>query len=95
MKSDRVGRHGPPSPDTSTGELTAFHRGATFFLFFASGFAGLVYEVLWMKELGLLFGNTAQAAATTLAAFFLGLVAGARYWGHNAGARPCLAQSAL
>jgi spermidine synthase len=53
-------------------------------LFFASGFAGLVYEVLWMKELGLLFGNTAQAAATTLAAFFLGLVAGARYWGRRA-----------
>ena len=52
-------------------------------LFFASGFAGLVYEVLWMKELGLLFGNTAQAAATTLAAFFLGLVVGARWWGRR------------
>lgn len=54
-------------------------------LFFASGFAGLVYEVLWMKELGLLFGNTAQAAATTLAAFFLGLVVGARWWGRRVG----------
>lgn len=54
-----------------------------FFLLFASGFAGLVYEVLWMKELGLLFGNTAQAAATTLAAFFLGLVVGARWWGRR------------
>ena len=41
----------------------------------------LVYEVLWMKELALLFGNTSQAAATTLTAFFLGLVAGAWYWG--------------
>lgn len=37
-----------------------------------------------MKELGLLFGNTAQAAATTLAAFFMGLVVGARYWGRKA-----------
>lgn len=45
-------------------------------LFFGSGAAGLIYEVLWMKELGLLFGNTAYAAATTLAAFFLGLAAG-------------------
>jgi spermidine synthase len=53
-------------------------------LFFASGFAGLVYEVLWMKELGLLFGNTSQAAATTLAAFFLGLAAGGRFFGRRA-----------
>lgn len=55
-------------------------------LFFASGFTGLVYQVLWMRELGLLFGNTAQSAATTLAAFFLGLVVGARYWGAKASA---------
>ena len=32
----------------------------------------MVYEVLWMKQLGLLFGNTSYAAATTLSAFFLG-----------------------
>ncbi|MEM7012295.1 MAG: fused MFS/spermidine synthase [Verrucomicrobiota bacterium] len=32
-----------------------------------------------MKELGLLFGNTAHAAATTLAAFFIGL-AGGGWW---------------
>lgn len=59
-------------------------RGLVLGLFFASGFAGLVYQVLWMKDLGLLFGNTAQAAATTLAAFFLGLVVGARSWGRRA-----------
>ncbi len=69
----------------ATVELARFHVGSTLVLFFASGFAGLVYEVLWMKELGLLFGNTSQAAATTLAAFFLGLVAGARFWGRRAG----------
>ena len=69
----------------ATVELTRFHVGSTLVLFFASGFAGLVYEVLWMKELGLLFGNTSHAAATTLAAFFLGLVAGARFWGRRAG----------
>ncbi|MEM1297437.1 MAG: hypothetical protein AAGH89_18875, partial [Verrucomicrobiota bacterium] len=48
-------------------------------LFFFSGTAGLIYQVLWMKELGLLFGNTAHAAATTLAAFFIGL-AGGGWW---------------
>ncbi len=64
--------------------MTRFHRVATQVLFFVSGFTGLVYEVLWMKELGLLFGNTAQAAATTLAAFFLGIAAGGHVWGKRA-----------
>ncbi len=44
--------------------------------FFTSGFTGLVYEVLWMKELGLIFGNTAHAASTTLSAFFIGIGCG-------------------
>lgn len=56
--------------------LSRINLAVLYLLFFTSGFAGLVYEVLWMKELGLLFGNTAQAAATTLAAFFLGIAAG-------------------
>ena len=50
-------------------------------LFFLSGVAGLIYEVLWMKELGFLFGNTAYAVATTLSVFFLGLSAGGYVWG--------------
>ncbi len=53
-------------------------------LLFASGAAGLVYEVLWMKQLGLLFGNTAYAAATTLAAVFLGFAVGGLLWGRRA-----------
>ena len=53
-------------------------------LFFLSGFAALVYEILWMKELSLLFGNSAQAAAATLAAFFTGIAAGNAYWGRRA-----------
>ena len=47
-------------------------------LFFASGFAGLVYELLWVRELALIFGNTAQSTAVTLAVFFLGLAVGQR-----------------
>lgn len=50
-------------------------------LFFLSGAAALIYEVLWMKELGLLFGNIAYAVATTLAAFFLGMAAGSEVLG--------------
>jgi len=52
-------------------------------LVFISGLAGLIYQVLWVKQLGLLFGNTAQAAAATLAAFFLGLGAGSWCWGRR------------
>lgn len=55
-------------------------------LVFASGFAGLVYQVLWMAQLGLLFGNTAHAAAATLAAFFAGLGAGSWWWGRRVAA---------
>jgi spermidine synthase len=53
-------------------------------LFFLSGAAALVYEVLWLKELGRLFGVTSHAAATTLAAFFTGLAAGSMAWGGRA-----------
>jgi len=56
-------------------------RSAIYLLFFFSGAVGLVYEVLWLKELQLLFGNTAYATATTLSVFFLGLSAGGWYWG--------------
>jgi len=55
-------------------------------LVFASGFAGLVYQVLWMRQLGLLFGNTSHAAAATLAAFFAGLGAGSWWWGRRVAA---------
>jgi spermidine synthase len=53
-------------------------------LFFVSGAVALIYQILWMKELSLLFGNSAQAAAAVLAAFFAGLAAGNRFWGARA-----------
>lgn len=59
-------------------------RGAVFLLFFLSGFTGLVYEVLWLEDLSLLFGNAAHAAATTLSVFFLGIAVGGWLWGERA-----------
>ncbi len=50
-------------------------------LVFVSGAVSLVYEVLWLKELSLLFGSTAYAASTTLAVFFLGLAVGSAAFG--------------
>ena len=53
-------------------------------LFFASGFAALVYQVLWVRQLGLLFGSTAQAAAVVIAVFFAGIASGGWFWGRRA-----------
>tara|TARA_R110002051_G_scaffold100256_1_gene170525 strand:+ start:11386 stop:13932 length:2547 start_codon:yes stop_codon:yes gene_type:complete len=55
-------------------------------LFFVSGTAGLIFQVVWMYRLGLVFGNAAYATAATLSAFFLGLALGGRFFG-NASAR--------
>ena len=42
-----------------------------------SGAAGLIYEVVWMRLLGLLFGHTVLAVTTVLVAFMAGLAGGA------------------
>ena len=52
-------------------------------LVFLSGFAALIYQVLWMKQIGLLFGNTSHAASATLASFFAGLAAGSWFLGRR------------
>ncbi len=53
-------------------------------LFFLSGFAALSYEVLWQRELGLIFGNTIHAAATVTAAYMAGIAVGAYFAGKKA-----------
>ncbi len=53
-------------------------------LLFVSGFASLVYQVLWMRELTLLFGATSYATAGTLAVFFGGLAIGGAIWSYRA-----------
>ncbi len=45
-------------------------------LFFASGAAGLVYQVLWTRQLGLVFGVTVYAASTVWASYMAGLALG-------------------
>ena len=49
--------------------------------FFLSGFAGLVYEVVWIRQAALLFGSTTFALSTVLAVFFLGLACGSYLFG--------------
>ncbi|MFI5348967.1 MAG: fused MFS/spermidine synthase [Elusimicrobiota bacterium] len=52
-------------------------RSSVLAVFFFSGFAGLVYEVVWLRMLVRAFGCTAYAAGNVLAVFMAGLAAGA------------------
>ena len=45
-------------------------------LFFFSGASALVYQVLWLRQLSLIFGVTIYAASTVLATFMTGLAIG-------------------
>ena len=56
--------------------LTSRNRATLFIFFFSSGFAALLYQVVWLKYLGLLFGNTTFATAAVLSAFMSGLSLG-------------------
>jgi len=57
------------------------HRTLAFVCFFASGFAGLVYEIAWIRRASLVFGSTTAALSTVLAVFFGGLALGAWLFG--------------
>lgn len=46
-------------------------------LFVLSGAAGLMYEVVWARQLVLVFGNTTQAVSAILTGFFGGMAIGA------------------
>jgi spermidine synthase len=53
-------------------------------LFFGSGMAGLIYEILWSRMLALIFGTTLVAVTTVLAAFMGGLALGSLLFGRLA-----------
>ena len=62
-------------------------RGVTHIvwgLFFLTGFSGLLYEVLWTRELTVVFGNTVAATSTVLAAYMGGLALGSFIFGRIA-----------
>ena len=46
------------------------------FLFFISGVSGLIYQVVWVRMFGNVFGNTIHSASLVVALFMLGLGAG-------------------
>ncbi len=61
--------------------------------FLCSGAAGLLYEVVWGKQLAYLLGGSLQSVATVVAAFLGGLALGARWLGSRLAQRPGLARS--
>jgi spermidine synthase len=47
-----------------------------YLLFLLSGISGLIYQVVWVREFGNVFGNTIHSASLVVAVFMLGLGAG-------------------
>jgi spermidine synthase len=60
------------------------HPRLVLAIFILSGAAGLMYEVVWSRQLVLVFGNTTQAVSTILTGFFGGLAVGSYVGGRLA-----------
>ena len=56
-------------------------RVLLYFCFLFSGASGLIFEIVWMRKLSLIFGNTIQAASIVIAVFMGGLALGSWIFG--------------
>ncbi|MBF8300668.1 MAG: spermidine synthase [Acidobacteria bacterium] len=52
------------------------HTPLVYLLFFCSGLSGLIYQVVWVRAFGNVFGNTIYSASLVIAVFMLGLGVG-------------------
>ena len=59
--------------------------GLIYLIFFLSGAAALIYEVLWVRYLSLIFGGSHLAVTTVLAVFMGGLALGSYTIGKKVG----------
>jgi predicted membrane-bound spermidine synthase len=50
-------------------------------VFLCSGISGLIYQVVWVRQFGQIFGNTVYSASIVVAIFMLGLGAGSYFLG--------------
>ena len=50
--------------------------GLLYLFFFCSGLSGLIYQVVWVRVFGNVFGNTVYSASLVIAVFMLGLGVG-------------------
>src|SRR6058998_3628235 len=59
-------------------------QASLWIFFFLSGATGLLYEIVWMRQLILVFGSTTHAVSAVLSAFMLGLALGSFGFGRAA-----------
>ncbi|HEY6009893.1 MAG TPA: fused MFS/spermidine synthase [Nitrospirota bacterium] len=59
--------------------------GLVYLMFFLSGAAGLIYEVVWFRSLSLIFGGSHLAITTVLSVFMAGLALGSYFIGKRVG----------
>src|SRR4026207_631294 len=64
-----------------------------YLLFFCSGISGLIYQVVWVRVFGNVFGNTVYSASVIVAVFMLGLGVGSYFAGRWADRRYAAAPS--
>ena len=62
---------------------------------FSAGVASLIYEVVWVRQLGFSLGSTAVAFSVMLSAFLGGLALGGWYMGKRSDAMDAPARSAM
>jgi spermidine synthase len=54
-----------------------------FSIYFISGLVSLVYQTVWLRELGLVFGNSVTSSSITISLFFSGLAFGSWVFSHD------------
>ncbi|MDP3703846.1 MAG: fused MFS/spermidine synthase, partial [Candidatus Omnitrophota bacterium] len=68
------------TPSEHRGETAAVLRNISI-CYFLSGALGLVYQILWLRQLLLVFGSTIHAVSAVLTVFFGGLALGSWWFG--------------
>src|ERR1041385_926614 len=66
----------PANSPSTAGSIAAVSAALLYILFFFSGISGLVYQVVWVRAFGLVFGNNVYSSASVIAIFMLGLGVG-------------------
>ena len=79
----------PSVPPGRAARLVGMRDRLLHLLFFLSGASGLIYQVVWVREFGNVFGNTIHSAALVIAVFMAGPGIGSYLGGRWAGSSPC------
>lgn len=66
----------PKRPSATASGASGTASAGVYGIFLLSGAAALVYQVIWARWLGLVFGNTTTSVSIILGAFMLGLALG-------------------